>query len=397
MEDRLYDYWVATLQDGYIGKLLSIVERAGGARAFYEMSALGMKEKLGLSDRLIRHIENNRGDRDLAYEYERMMQSKIRYVNHNDSDFPKRLRTISSPPYGLFVKGSLPKEGNAAVAVIGARECSEYGRLMAEYFGSRLGKKGVDIISGMAWGIDGLAQMSAISEGGHSYGILGCGCDIIYPRKNQQLYHLLCENGNGVISEYAPKTTSDSRKFPPRNRIISGLADIVLVVEARAQSGTLITVDMATDQGKTIMIVPGRLTDPLSVGCLNLMKEGAIPALGPECVLEELCNLGVFDFPKGDVPNEGLPTGDVPNEGLPNREVQHGALQPVWADLGDAKKAIMRKIDFMPIGIQTLSDSVSMDISTLLVHLSELEAAGLIKEISPGYFVQNKAYVYEKK
>jgi len=113
----------------------------------------------------------------------------------------------------------------------------------------------------MAWGIDGIAQSAALCAGGKSFAILGCGVDITYPAKNRSLYDKLCENGNGVISEYAPGTRAEPRRFPPRNRIISGLCDVLLVVEARAKSGTLITVDMAIDQGRTVMVVPGRLTD----------------------------------------------------------------------------------------------------------------------------------------
>ena len=368
MEDRIYEYWVATLQDGYIGDIIGIAERAGGARALYEMNAKHMSSKLGITERLAEYIDARKADmRLLEEDYGKLGEKGISYVNHTDSNFPKKLSSIPSPPYGIFVKGQLPNELTPSVAIVGARECSEYGRLMAEFFGSRLAREGVQIISGMAWGIDGIAQMSALAAGGRSFAILGCGVDITYPAKNAVLYRKLCENGNGVISEYAPQTAANARLFPPRNRLISGLCDVLIVVEARTKSGTLITVDMANDQGKTVMIVPGRLTDSLSAGCLNLLYQGALPATSIESVLEQL---GI---------NRQLEFSDI----IPCDKEDTGNKR-VAGDLG--RVADILTLD--PQSAEMIADKTGMPLPTVMVILTKLEIEGIAKEVWPGNFVR---------
>lgn len=198
-----------------------------------------------------------------------------------------------------FYRGKLPDENEPAVAVIGARECSEYGRYVAEELGQYLGRAGIQVISGMARGIDGISQQAALSAGGTSYGVLGCGVDICYPAQNRRLYEELLEKG-GLLSTYAPGTKPLPQHFPPRNRIVSGLSDALIVIEARQKSGTLITVDMALEQGRDVYVVPGRLTDRLSDGCNHLLTQGAGVFLSPESFAEDFCGAGRKnrDFPQ---------------------------------------------------------------------------------------------------
>lgn len=367
MDNEIYDYWVATLQDGYLGKLTELVTQAGGAKAFYELSVDQMR-RLGMSQRLADYVADRKTDEDLIEkEYSMLREKKIRYVNHTDDDFPSRLRDIPSPPYGLFVKGNLPEETRPAVAVIGSRECSEYGRVMAEYFGGNLAKEGVAVISGMAWGIDGIAQAAALAAGGKSYGILGCGVDITYPAKNMVLYKKLCKDGSGLISEYAPGTAAEARRFPPRNRLISGLCDVLIVIEARAKSGTLITVDMAIDQGRTVMVVPGRLTDSLSAGCINLMYQGALPATSIETVMEQLgMKSGRKRSKRGDVVAVSKNKKELPED-----------MQTV---------ASMLTLD--PRGTDEIASLSGLPVETVMIILSKLEMEGIAKEIWPERFVR---------
>ena len=196
---------------------------------------------------------------DVAEGYERMVKRGIRLVTQKEEAYPKRLLKISDKPYVLYYAGSLPAEGKKAVALVGARECTAYGRYMAAQFGTALARAGVQLVSGMARGIDCVGQESAMKEGGYSVGVLGCGADICYPRENRELYEALLERG-GVCSEYPPGVAPRAVFFPPRNRIISGLSDAVLVIEARVKSGTLITVDMALEQGREVYALPGRVT-----------------------------------------------------------------------------------------------------------------------------------------
>lgn len=218
---------------------------------------------------------------------ESLRKKKISFATLRDTTYPARLRNIPDPPYGLFFKGGLPAADCLSVAVIGARDCSEYGSFVAGGIGRRLGECGVQVISGMARGIDGIGQEAALKAGGRSFGVLGCGVDICYPASNRGLYERLCVQG-GVLSAYPPGTEARAQHFPPRNRIVSGLADALIVVEARGRSGTLITVDMALEQGKEVYAVPGRVTDRLSDGCNQLIRQGAGVFLTPEDFLREL-------------------------------------------------------------------------------------------------------------
>jgi len=208
----------------------------------------------------------------------------IRTVCIEEEEYPLRLKELPDPPYLLYYKGALPDPHKRRVAIIGARNCSDYGRRCAAYFGRELGAKGVEVVSGMAVGVDGLAQEACVTAGGSSYAILGSGVDVVYPRGNRILYEKLSEHG-GVISEYLPGTPAIAQNFPRRNRIISALADLVLVVEAREKSGTLITVNFALEQGREVYAVPGRIEEALSAGCNRLVRDGAGVATCAEDVL----------------------------------------------------------------------------------------------------------------
>lgn len=396
MEDRIYDYWVATLQDGYIGNIIEITDAIGGAKSLYSLflrnnmgedidnilfSVKSKEGKVMFTNKLSRHIAKLwKTEGALEKEYYQMINNNVHYVNHTDKDFPKKLKNIGSVPYGLFVRGSLPNENKKSVAIVGARECSEYGRLCAEYFGDRLSREGVQIISGMAWGIDGLSQMAALKAGGNSYGVLGCGVDVIYPRKNRELYYMLCENGNGLISEYAPKSDAISRMFPPRNRIISGLCDVLLVVEARARSGTLITVGMATEQGKTVMAVPGRVTDELSGGCLRLIKDGAVPAINVEGIMEEL-NTVKDGFEQLKLNFDS--TNTIQDTAFNKQAYKGTNLVKIEGD----ERLILDCLGVDSTNIEEIANHSGLDISSVLVALSKLDLKGFVKEIAPGEFV----------
>lgn len=214
-------------------------------------------------------------------------QQGIRYISFFDAVFPQRLKRIPDPPFGLFVKGSLPEEARPAVAVIGARACSLYGEEAAKLFTAGLARYGVQIISGMARGIDAIGQEACLRAGGRTFAVLGNGVDICYPPELGRLYGDIEKQG-GLISSYPPGMQPLAGNFPPRNRIISGLSDFVLVVEAKKKSGTLITVDMALEQGKEVGVVPGRITDRMSEGCHGLIKQGANVVTDVEQLVEML-------------------------------------------------------------------------------------------------------------
>lgn len=222
---------------------------------------------------------------------EALKQRGIGFVPCFAERYPKRLRQLPDMPYALYQRGRLPEEGKWAAAIVGARVCSEYGRKTARWFAAELAAAGVQIISGLARGVDGISQQAAMEAGGTSYGVLGCGVDICYPSENREIF-MQCMRNGGILSEYPPGTAPRAGLFPARNRIISGLADAVVVVEARERSGTLITVDMALEQGREVFALPGRAGDALSCGCNILIRQGAAMALSPQDVLEYLSALG---------------------------------------------------------------------------------------------------------
>ncbi len=211
----------------------------------------------------------------------------IRYLSRISPGFPAALSRIPDPPIGIYYKGRISDLELPAISMIGARSCSGYGRRMAEEFAEAFVRAGLCVVSGMARGIDGISQKSALKAGGKSIGVLGCGVDICYPAENRDVYEALPLSG-GILSEYAPKTAPRGLLFPRRNRLISGLGKVLLVVEARKKSGTAITVDMALEQGREVYVIPGRATDALSEGCNELLCQGALPAFSPEQMLKEL-------------------------------------------------------------------------------------------------------------
>lgn len=222
-----------------------------------------------------------------------LYKNKISLLLPGDVGYPKKLETIPDAPAVLYRRGrgdmSLCDE-KKSVAIVGARECSRYGQSVARVLGQRCAQLGLAVVSGMAYGVDGIAQSAALAEGGVVSAVLGSGVDVCYPYSNRKLYEDLCLKG-GVYSEYIPKTEPRPKNFPPRNRIISGMADALIVVEAKEKSGTLITVDMALEQGKEVYVIPGRVSDPMSTGCNRLIRQGASVICDVDETLGEiLCN-----------------------------------------------------------------------------------------------------------
>lgn len=215
---------------------------------------------------------------------EQLNKKEICMVSLDSEEYPERLKHIFLPPLVLYYYGKLPKNDIPSLAVIGARNCSVYGEEIASGFSRKLSAAGLQIISGMARGIDGAAGRAAINEAGGAYAVLGSGVDVCYPKENKLLYTMLKTQG-GVISEEVPGTEPMSWNFPKRNRIISGLADAVFVIEARENSGSLITVSHALEQGKDIFAVPGRIYEKLAEGTNRLIQEGAYLVREPEDIL----------------------------------------------------------------------------------------------------------------
>lgn len=226
----------------------------------------------------VRRLWEHKGSqRKCQEEYCRWKELGIRFVSISDSEYPQRLRQIYDPPYALYVRGNLPQEDRKAAAVIGARACTGYGVQQGRRLARELASQGVQIISGLAYGVDSEGHWGALESGvqGATYAVLGCGVDICYPADHETLTEKILEQGGGLLSEFPMGTSPMPGQFPMRNRIISGLSDCILVIEARKRSGSLITVDQALEQGREVFALPGRVGDSLSEGCLHLIRNGA--------------------------------------------------------------------------------------------------------------------------
>ena len=230
-------------------------------------------------------VETHQKESDPQETVYKNRQLGIQFTSCEQSDYPKLLRSIRDFPYGIFYKGRLPAEEKKQIAVVGARVCTHYGKHLAEQLAGQIAQAGGEVVSGAAYGIDGAAQWAALSAGGASFAVVGGGVDCRYPRANDRLYDRLEEEG-GVLSEFPPGTKPLRYHFPLRNRIISGLSEIVTVIEAKHGSGSLITADYALEQGRTVLAVPGRLDDELSRGCNELIAQGAGVILSPESFAE---------------------------------------------------------------------------------------------------------------
>lgn len=329
--DKAYRYWMHRAVGMNSRKFLRTLLTIGAAEEIYEMARRKkLSEKVGRAYKAKANmLEESAVDFDVICEYGKMTDRGIRFVFEGEEEYPKKLAAIPDAPCAVYYVGKLPEEQEKTIAVIGARNCSEYGKAMARQFGEVLAGAGIQIVSGMARGIDGIGQTAALDVGGYSLGVLGCGVDICYPPDNRVLYERLIEQG-GICSEYPPGIKPRSVLFPPRNRIISGLCDGVLVIEAKERSGTLITVDMALEQGRDIYALPGRSTDALSRGCNRLIRQGAELVMSPQEMLYELKPDGRVHAPAGQQ------TDAIP-EGLQGQLLKLLDYRPVSADVLQGK------------------------------------------------------------
>lgn len=282
--------WLCSLKGLYRVQQKVLLDYFGTPKELFGAPEDEITELPLLSGKQKREILISRSRWDGEKEWNALEKRGIRFISHESQAYPARLRGIYDYPYGLFIKGRLPAAGKPAAAVVGARMCSAYGRHWAAQIAGQLAALGVQIVSGMARGVDGTAQKAALDAGGESFAVLGSGVDVCYPQENRRIYNELLEKG-GIISEYPPGTSPAAFHFPIRNRIISGLSDMVIVTEAKEKSGSLITADLGLEQGRDIVAVPGRAGDVLSAGCNSLIDQGADIFVSAERLAERL-NIG---------------------------------------------------------------------------------------------------------
>ncbi len=253
----------------------------------FHASSKDLERVEGIGPKVISALKKFGWKAQVDHELENLAKVGARLVSWEDQEYPSRLKQIYDPPPLIYVRGSLQTQDCKAVAVVGSRYPTSYGRVLAERITMGLSRQGITVISGLARGVDSLAHRSALKAGGRTVGVLGCGIDVVYPPENRDLFEAVAAQG-AVISEFPLGTPPESDHFPIRNRIISGISLGVVVIEATLRSGSLITARFALEQGREVFAVPGNADSARSAGANRLIREGAKLVTGAEDVLEEI-------------------------------------------------------------------------------------------------------------
>jgi DNA processing protein len=282
-------YWLALNLIPGIGSnsLYRLAEHFDSPEDIFSASAEELAQVEGLTSKIAEKVKVFDWRPALDKELDLIERYGISIVTLEDSEYPENLKSIFDPPLALYVMGDLAEQDKYSIAIVGTRRNTAYGKIIAEQFARQLAERGLTIVSGMARGIDSISHRGALDGGGRTIAVLGCGLDVIYPPENHQLMQRIAESG-AVISEFPLSTPPNSYNFPRRNRIISGLSLGVVVVEAALQSGTMITVGCALEQGREVFAVPGQITSKYSRGTNHMIKQGAKLAENVDDILEEL-------------------------------------------------------------------------------------------------------------
>lgn len=298
---------------------------------------------------------------------EETQKSEIQKFKKDDPGYPDKLKIYAGMPDILYLKGNFPDPFRPSAAIVGARACSPYGRMQAFRYAKVLSSAGVQIISGMAYGIDAEAHKGALEGGTPTFAVLAGGVDICYPKTNRRIYERIQKEGGGILSEQPPGVAARNYFFPQRNRIISALADLVLVVEACEKSGSLITAQWALEQGKSVFAIPGMVTESRSLGCHKLIYDGAGIAYTPEILLAEL------ESHFKNTPLEGS---------------IHTPQKKNGPELTGDTKLIYSILDLQPRSIDFIIRESRIPAETVGNLLIEMKLSGLISEVGRHHYVR---------
>lgn len=318
-------------------------------------------------------IARGRETADAEKEIDLARQRHVRIICLADQDYPAALRAITDPPVCLYVRGALEPQDAVALAIVGTRRCSYYGREQAERFAALAANAGLTIVSGMARGIDTCAHRGALAADGRTIAVLGCGLCHLYPPESAELAGAITEHG-AVVSALPMEVAPDSGNFPPRNRIIAGLALGVLVVEAPLRSGALITARLATEYNREVFAVPGRVDTPHAEGCHQLIKTGGaklVATLGD--VLEELGEVGATLM----APADGGPAG------------AESAAAPI-VSLDENEKGVVAALGPQPVTVEDICEASGLPPQKVAAALTSLQLKGAISRVDGNLYQRVK-------
>lgn len=360
MDNEVLAYWLANLYGFGRKKIQILLDYYGSLEEIFKSKEHTLQQVAGISIRDREMLQQERKYPVWEKRFRSLQQRGIRFVWRGGAEYPKCLLELPDAPFALYIRGGLPKPEKPTVAIVGAREASYEGLELAETFGRQLAENGVQVISGLARGVDVTAQRGALQiPSGKIYGVLGTGIDVCYPRQHIETYMQIMKQG-GLISEYAPGTKSRPGFFAMRNRIISGLSDGILVIEARKNSGSLITAEAALEQGKEIFVVPGSILNPSYQGSNRLLQEGACLVMQVQDILDGL----------------GILVDENISDKKKNLEVM----------LETPEKIVYAILGFDPIHISELTERTGLPVTEVMDSLGNLEQKRLIRMVGNHYY-----------
>lgn len=274
LENKKYWIWLSLIKKLGNKRKLKLLELYKTPEKIYKLTKEEPMNINGIGEIIANDIIISKNEKILNYHIKYMEENNIKIINICEKNYPQLLKEIYDPPVSLYVKGNIEILNSKNIGIVGCRECTEYGKKAAKYFAYNLAKQNINIVSGLARGVDSYAHLGSLSTG-RTVAVLGNGLDMIYPKENIELANAIIRRGGAIISEYPCGTNPDKMNFPARNRIISGMSNGIIVIEAKEKSGTLITVDFALEQGREVFVVPGNINSINSVGTNDLIKQGA--------------------------------------------------------------------------------------------------------------------------
>lgn len=346
-------YWVGFNLIKGIGavRVQALIDHFDDLESAWRAAPIDLAEA-GLSAKLIERIVQARQQVDLEKVWARIESQGIKILTWEDAAYPQRLKEIEQPPPVLYIRGEYLPDDLYAVAIVGTRRVTPYGRQITEELSAYLASNGITVVSGLARGVDAIAHQTALKAGGRTIGVLGSGVDKIYPPEHRQLAQQMMGQG-AIVSDYAPGTPPDASNFPPRNRIISGLSLAVVVVEAGETSGALITAEFAAEQGREIFAVPGSILAPQSKGTNKLIQKGALPLLSINDLMQAL-NL--------------------------TRMGEHKAARKmIPAD--ETERRVMSILSAEPLHVDEIRNQTELPIEKVSATLALMELKGMVRQV----------------
>lgn len=352
-------YWVGFNLARGIGavRLQSLIQYFGDAGSAWQGSADELRAA-GLGPKVIERFLEIRKSVDLEKLWDTITAQGINILTWDDENYPPRLKEIEQPPPVLYVRGEILPEDHFAVAIVGTRKVTPYGRQVTEELSAFLAANGITIVSGLARGVDAVAHSAALKAGGRTVAVLGSGVDRIYPPENRALAEQMMSRG-AVISDYPVGTAPESSNFPPRNRIISGLSMAVVVIEAGETSGALITAEFAAEQGREIFAVPGSILAPQSKGTNKLIQNGALPLLTPQDILQAL--------------------------NLTRVGAQKAARKILPADAVEAQ--VLNLLNSEPLHVDEIRNQTGLPVEKVSAALVMMELKGMVRQVGGMHYV----------